>query len=352
MKKNYTFLIYNTKSLFYGFILLFFCCSNVSAQLYNNGPISTGTTAANGTMAPASYSWSETQAYAGNTTEANSSFGFGGIYNTALTTDIRLADDFTVPAGQTWNIVNFAFFCYQTSYAGTVPPIDALRIQIFNGDPSAGGTLIAGNMTSNIYDSANSGEALMYRISNTLVPVTGVTGTSRKIWKVRAAISTSLTAGTYWIVYQGHAINDASFFMVPVTLPNTRASATANAKQFTATTATWANVLDAGNPTTAPDVVQDMSFIINDGILSTTQFETASDFTIYPNPVKDSFQIAHPDNSIINSIDVVDNLGRVVKSIVTLNGDVNFDCTYLQSGNYFVKIKSDTGVYVKKIIKN
>lgn len=350
MKKIYTAKINNAIFSPYIFILIF--CINVNAQLYNNGPISTGTTAANGTAAPASYTWSETQADTGNTTEANGSFGFSGFYNNALTTDIRLADNFTVPTGQTWNITNFAFFCYQTSYAGTTPPIDVLRLQIFNGDPSAGGTLVAGNMTTNVYDAANSGEALMYRISNTLVPTTGVTGTLRKIWQIRANITASLTDGTYWVVYQGHATNDGSFFMVPVTLPGTRGAPTANAKQFTATTSTWASVIDAGNPAAAPDVMQDMSFIINGVSLSNSQFNKTNDFVIYPNPVNESFQILKPDGTNLNGIELIDNLGRVIKVLIPTNGGTKFDCADLQSGNYFVKIKSENGISIKKFIKN
>ena len=353
MKKKYTSKFYKLGLSFIKFIFFFIGSISALAQLYTNGPISTGSTAANGTVAPFGYTWSETQANAGNTTEVNTSFGFGGLYNAALTSNSRLADDFIVPAGETWNITNFAFFCYQTSYAGTVPPIDVLRIQIFSGDPAAGGTLIAGNMTSNIYDATNSGEAFMYRISNTVIPTTSSTGTARKIWRVRANISASLTAGTYWVVYQGHATNDASFFMVPTTILNSRGAAGANAKQFNVVSSTWTNISDTGNPATAPDVAQEMSFFINDVTLGSAQFENKFGLAIYPNPVLTSFAISKPNDGFeIKTVEIVDTLGRTIKTITPANDEGAIDCADLLIGTYVVKMYTENGVFVQKMIKN
>ena len=353
MRKNYISKFYKLSSFFIKFTLIFTGSLSMSAQLYSNGPISTGSAAANGTVAPIGYTWSETQADSGNTTEANASFGYGGFYNTALTSDVRMADDFIVPAGQTWNVTNFAFFCYQTSYAGTVPPIDALRIQIYNGDPAAGGTLVAGNMTSSVYDAANSGEAFVYRIANTVVPSAIATGTARKVWRVRGNITASLTAGTYWVVYQGHATNDASFFVVPVTLANARGRALANAKQLTVSSSAWANIFDSGIPTTAPDVAQEMSFFINDVTLSTTQFENKTGFVLYPNPVQSSVTISTPnDGSIIKNIEILDALGRIIKKITPTENNLTIDCADLSAGNYIVKMNTENGIYVQKMIKN
>ncbi len=333
-------------------LFIFLFCVHANAQLYNNGSLSTGVQAANGTFAPVGYTWSEAQANTGNTTEVNISFGFAAYYNTASTSNYRIADDFTVPAGQTWNITNLAFFCHQISYAGTVPPIDVLRVQIYNGDPAAGGTLVAGDMVTNIYDAASSGEAFMYRISNTNVPAVAPTGILRKVWRVRAAITATLASGTYWVVYQGHAINDSVFYMLPVTIAGSRGAVTANAKQLIVSTSAWANIIDAGNPAAAPDVAQDMSFIINDVTLSKNQFDNRSAFSIYPNPVNSIFEIANSSSSKVIAIEIIDTTGRIVKVITPANEQTMFDCADLQVGNYVVKIKSEQGNEFKKIIKN
>ena len=61
---------------------------------YTNGGLSTGTTTSNGTTtSPAGYTWSELQSVGGST---NTNLGFGAIFNTAATTNLRIADNFTV----------------------------------------------------------------------------------------------------------------------------------------------------------------------------------------------------------------------------------------------------------------
>src|SRR5262245_50132867 len=89
--------------------------SNANGQLHNNGGLSTGpNTAGNGTAggppvaAPAGTNWSECQADAGNTTQANSVAGFGASIDASGTGNptggLRLADNFVVPPGQIWNV--------------------------------------------------------------------------------------------------------------------------------------------------------------------------------------------------------------------------------------------------------
>ncbi len=336
------------------FYSLFISTNTSFAQIYSNGTLSTGTNSASATAAPTGYTWSEMQANTGNTTEVNSSFGYGAFYNNALTTNLRIADDFTVPTGQSWNVTNIDFFCYQTSFAGTIPPIDVIRVQIYNGDPQTTGTLIVGDMTTNIYDASNSGEAFMYRISNTVIPATAPTGTARKIWKVKANLTTTLSSGNYWIVFQIHATNDASVFMPPVTIIGSRGATTANAKQLTVSGPSWAPLLDLGNPTTAPDVNQDMPFIINGAVvLKDNEFEKSTNFILQPNPINDNFQIISNNIYKFTSIEIIDSVGRVVKTILPLSeNEISINCSDLQTGNYLVKIKSNDGIEIKKIIKN
>lgn len=64
------------------------------------------------TTSPAGYSWSELQSVGSVT---NTNLGFGAIFNNAATTNLRIADDFTVTS--TMNVTAIDFFCYQTGYA-------------------------------------------------------------------------------------------------------------------------------------------------------------------------------------------------------------------------------------------
>ena len=233
-------------------------------QIYTNGPLSTGATSYSAVTAPSGYTWSECQNDTGNTTESNANAGFSGVYTSSLTINNQLADDFTVPVGAVWNIGSFEFFAYQTGSTATSVPFDQLRIQLFNGDPAAGGTVIAGDMTTNVLDVTNSVEAMTYRIFNSTTPAPAVNvGTTRKIWKLVGNLPISLSAGTYWVVYQIHATNDMSAFLPPVTLTGTRTIAGWNAKQNISGATGWADLIDSGTPATAPDVNQDMAFNIN-----------------------------------------------------------------------------------------
>lgn len=108
------------------FSMLFSCLSilGLSAQTYSNGGLSSGATSNSGVLAPTCYTWSEVQNQTGVTTVSNTLAGSGGIYNTANTSNLLLADDFVVPTGETWDVTSIEVFGYQTGYAWTTVPID------------------------------------------------------------------------------------------------------------------------------------------------------------------------------------------------------------------------------------
>lgn len=338
-------------------LVLLFSNTLFFGQIYSNGNLSTGTVSKSGITAPVSYSWSELQNNTGNTTECNKSTGFAGYFNTAGTSSFQLADDFTVPAGTQWNATSFDFFAHQNSFTGTSIPIDQLRIQIWNGDPSLPSSLvIAGDMTTNVLDAANSVNTFIYRIPNSIIgsPVIAP-NTNRKIWKVRGSISATLNSGIYWVVYQFHAIDNATIFVPSVTIQNFRGLEGWNSKQnFVANTILgtvlgWRSITDVGDPGTALDVAQDLPFLIN-GIttLSTTQNDSLSLLTIYPNPVKDIISF----NYLLNNklyVEVYDITGRKVMDLN--NADSSIDVSVLSSGNYILKIKSGELTTVKRFIK-
>ncbi|MDZ7624130.1 MAG: hypothetical protein U5J96_06760 [Ignavibacteriaceae bacterium] len=56
-----------------------------------------------------------------------------------------MADDFTIPAGETWQIDQVMTFAYQTG-STTTSTINDVRIQIWNGNPMSGGTVIWGGL--------------------------------------------------------------------------------------------------------------------------------------------------------------------------------------------------------------
>lgn len=340
-------------------LLALFCMQVADAQqIYTNGPLSTGATSNSGVAAPTGYTWSECQNVTGNTTESNTNAGYGAFFTAAGTNSLQLADDFVVPAGQVWNVTSFDFYGYKTGYTGTTIPVDQLRIQIFNVDPeTVGATPIFGDMTTNRLDAANSGNSNMYRIFNSLVPTGSTPGTTRKIWRYRGNLTAALPAGTYWVVYQLHDALEAGGFLPPVTISGSRGSATANAKQNTvASTALgavlgWADLIDDGNPATAPDFAQDMPFLINGTVtLGVKENDFASRISVYPNPVKSVVSFSNSSDAIISTIEIVDLNGKSVKK-VSADSSNQINVSNLSSGTYLMNINSDKGTATKKIIK-
>ena len=158
------------------FSLLILCGSLMTAQTYSNGPLSTGATSSNGTAAPAGYTWSELQL-------PNTSLGAAGYVGG--TSNFRLADDFTVPANESWAISSVEVFAYQTS--STALPIDRFNLRITSGVPATG-TVVFGDVTTNIMSGA--ADSKIYRTGG------ATTGTTRRIWQVKGNVVKTLLPGT------------------------------------------------------------------------------------------------------------------------------------------------------------
>lgn len=329
------------------FVLAF--SSILSFSQYNNGGLSTGATSNSGVSAPAGYTWSEAQNETGNTTESNTTGGYGCQKIGAATSNF-CADDFTVPTGETWNVSSIEFFGYQTGYAGATSPFVGLTLNIFSSDPSVTGAVsVFGDDTTNRLTSSS--DALMYRIFNSSVPSPGsATGTTRRIWKVSGNATTTLTAGTYWLKFQLDAGTSGNF-APPVTIKGTRGLPTFNGKQYQSSTSTWANLIDGGNPSTAPDYPMDMPFVVNYTTLGTNEvLQYDNRLVVYPNPTRDFFRLQLPNESksAKTVVTLYDMSGKEVKKF---NYAESYDISKLSSGAYVIKVNDGQNIKVTKIFK-
>jgi hypothetical protein len=71
--------------------------------------------------------------------------------------------------------------------------------------------------------------------------------------------------------------------------------------------------------------------------------------SIYPNPVKDFLRILNTSSTEITKINIYDVVGRLV--LTEKGNDSEMNLSNLDSGLLFVKINTDQGIVVKKIIK-
>jgi len=172
-------------------------------------------------------------------------YGFGH----QLSADNRVADDFTVPAGETWDIGTITFFAYQ-SFAGNVSTITAVNLQIWDGDPSdAGSSVIFGDTTTNRM-SATSWTGIYRTLEGDIA-----TNTDRAIMANVVDVNTSLGEGTYWLDWQTDGTATSGPWAPPVTILGQ--NVTGNALQEQAG-APWIDLLDVADP-------QGLPFIISTG---------------------------------------------------------------------------------------
>lgn len=338
MRQNHIVLEKINRKLFLILLLGLSSFTALSQVIYTNGPVSTGVIhEATNTTAPVGYTWSELQAPGLN-------IGFSGFYNNTSTSDYAIADDFVVPAGKVWNLTNVNFYGYQTNYSGTNSPIDAVRVRIWNGDPSSGNaTVVYGNMTTNVYNASGSGEEFVYR-------VTSETGTTRRIWRLSTNVFTSLPSGTYWVEFQVHATNDMSAFIPPVTILDAPSNPSWNAKQRSEVT--WSELIDGGSTFNKALPFQ----IIGSVTLGLDSNSLTSNFTMYPMPVKDvcNFKLKQNTSLKPKSVSIYDLNGRLMQQD-RVDDEVEFSVSTvgLPTGVYLLQILDDNDkvVFSDKLIK-
>lgn len=84
--------------------------------------------------------------------------------------------------------------------------------------------------------------------------------------------------------------------------------------------------------------------------LSKPEFETDPTIIVYPNPAKDFISINC--NSSIRSVELFDIQGRILQTSLESSNTTKLDISDRSSGVYFVRITTDNGVGVSKIIKD
>jgi len=159
-------------------------------------------------------------------------------FNSNFAGGFRLADDFTVPAGGAV-ISAVTVYAYQTG-STTTSTFNALRFQIWNGDPSLpGSAVVFGDTTTNRFSST--AFTNIYRTSET-----SVGNSTRPIMAVTASgLGIALPAGTFWLDYSTSGTLASGPFNPPKTILGQ--AVTGNAQQFTA--GVWVPLNDGGTGT-------------------------------------------------------------------------------------------------------
>lgn len=341
-------LLNNDEVIFDGRPILRHTTDNPAAILYDNGGLSTGTLTKSGVTSPSGTTWSEVQNPSGDTTQSNTSAGASGGITT--TTRFRLADNFTIPAGQSWAIDSIATFAYQTGNSGVTTPFISANFLIWSGIPGdPGSNPVFGDTTLN--ELGTSSFSTIYRVFNTRYPTGTAPGTTRPVWRNVLYAGTTLGPGTYWLDWQTQITGSGAHFAPSVTVVGRRGLPEWNARQRTA--AGWLTYLDTGNPAAAPDSAQDFPFIIY-GTTGPTSVGTGKStlpnelalVRNYPNPFNPSTNITYqvPEAGRI-MLTVTDVLGRQVAVLVNGPKDagvhtISWNAENAGSGVYFAVLQN------------
>jgi len=175
-------------------------------------------------------------------TSPGTTFGYGN----QITANNRMADDFTIPSGETWQIDSIILFHYQTG-STTTSTINNINLQIWDGATPGTGSIVAGDSTTNRLTASNFSN--IYRVT-----ATTLTNSQRPIMRSQVSMTgTTLGTGTYWIDYCAGGSLSSGPWNPPRTIPGT--PNTGNGYQRTGTTWTWAPVLDGSNPQGLPFII-------------------------------------------------------------------------------------------------
>jgi hypothetical protein len=202
--------------------------------LFSNGPFITGT--GNG--------------FGGaNTSQIDAGYNTFGYGWQGGTVNNRVADNFTVPSGQTWTLSTMTLRGYQTN-STTTSTYTSVNVRIWNGSPVGGATVLFGDTTTNRLTSGTFSN--VYRVTGTTL-----TNTQRPIMNLTVDMTwvPALPPGNYYVDVQATGSLTSGPWIVPTVPANPSSD---NAEQFIGANNAWGPMQD-GTALVAQDVCFDLA---------------------------------------------------------------------------------------------
>ena len=106
---------------------------------------------------------------------------------------------------------------------------------------------------------------------------------------------------------------------------------------------------DNSAPTTTAQNMR-LDTITFTSVLGTNEF-LSSKFSVFPNPVNNVINFSNDQNAVVSTVDLTDLNGRVIKSLKVNATEGQISVSDLATGMYMMKITTDQGIAVKKIVK-
>lgn len=242
-----------------------------------------------------------------------------------------LADD--VILTESYEISSIDLFAYQTNEVA--PTIFDVYLQVWDGDPSAGGSIIWGDLVTGLFGGAE------YSGANRVLE-TDQNNPNRQINRVTANTDgLILDPGTYWIEFSFEGSGASGPWGAPIAILGQ--ATTGNAMQNNGTE--WTILEDGGTvtPYGLPFVMYGSSVVgISDNALA--------GFNYYPNPTTDIINLKA--NSNIEAVSLYNLLGQKVMDVKVGAVSSQINLVDLATGAYLMQVTVDGQVGTYRITKN
>lgn len=172
-----------------------------------------------------------------NVSRAHSIFGYSANGTPGVVGGgFRLADDFSVPAGQMWYVDTIKVFAYRTVVAGAAPVTFTTGVlRIWDGAPNGGGVVVFGDAVTNRLVASGPAVDAFRALEGTLL------NNQRQCVETVLTVGRLFKPGNYWVEW---GLNDAllsTVFAPPVTVSNV--DVTGNGLQLAVGSGVWTPLL-------------------------------------------------------------------------------------------------------------
>ncbi|MEM7084720.1 MAG: T9SS type A sorting domain-containing protein [Bacteroidota bacterium] len=250
----------------------------------------------------------------------------------------RVVDEATLTSG--WEVTSIRFFVYQTGAPTNPSPIQEGFLQIWDDDPSNGGSVIWGDTSTNLLDATQWSET--YRVLED-----EQTDTNRAIMEVDFLTpDLQLAPGTYWLDWS--FIGDAAFGTCwQPTIAILGTASTGNALQFDGLNNIWFLAADGSSGDLLGFPFQMFGELLG---VDDNPLERVS---LFPNPADKEVTLSNPSNIGLERLLVFDVMGKQVldMNVSDITSQITIDVSGLKSGIYMVQIQSANGSTTKRMVK-
>jgi len=263
--------------------------------------------------------------------------------------DQWLADVFTVPAGATWTFDTVIVYGYQKGSTTTSPFLNC-NLQIYNGTPGLGGSVIWGDTVTNVLVSTDF--TGIYRV-DTFASDGGLADISRPIMYLKLYLSAPphLSSGTYWLSWSV-AGNTTTADSPPKVLSGRINPPSQMARQFSGSS--WNYAVDGTNNVGFNKIIKASAAVSSVPGLTSNLSATLNQNT--PNPFNHSTNISfNTPTSGYAHLSVYNTIGQRVATLI--DGDINagnhiatFNADNLPAGVYYYQLNTNAGIESKQML--